>query len=252
MNRQLIVCDDGEFARAAELSRQRALGIEVQAFYRPEVLEDPLAVNQHRAALVGVEPRSMHGPFADLAPGSIDPMLRGVAMTRYAAAYEAARSLDVTDLVVHHGYVPGTSAPSGWLARARDFWQEFLVNREDIRVHLENHLERDPRLLSDVVTAIGRPNLDVCLDVGHIACYGQVSPLEWVDILGEQIGYVHLHDNHGAADEHLALGQGTIPLERICQALTDQSPSAVWALEVDLNSLGESIDWLGERGFVAA
>lgn len=244
MGTTVAVCDDSNVDRVAPICRENDLGLEIQAFHQPEVLEDPNAVAKHAPHLRGIAHRSMHGPFGDLCPGSFDPMVRQVARTRFQMAYDVARSLGVTDVVMHHGYVPGTSTPAGWLSRARDFWQEFLEGRLDIRFHLENHLERDPRLLSDVVQAVDRPNLDICLDVGHTHCFADVPAVEWIDYLGEQIGYVHLHDNHGKADEHLGLGRGTLPLLEICRVLSERSPGAIWALEVDLDDLEASVDWL--------
>lgn len=71
---------------------------------------------------------------------------------------------------------------------------------------------------------------------------------EWIEALGGQIGYVHLHDNRGDEDEHLGLGSGTIPMREVCAALERQSPEAIWAMEIKVPYLEESVDWLGSVG----
>ena len=42
--------------------------------------------------------------------------------------------------------------------------------------------------------------MGVCLDVGHANAACQ----SWIDfsVLGERIVHLHIHDNHGAVDEH--------------------------------------------------
>lgn len=72
------------------------------------------------------------------------------------------------------------------------------------RLHLENVFEKDISMLTELIAAIDDPRIDIDLD----------------------IGYVHLHDDHGETDEHLPLGNGTIPLDEILSALNQYSPNA--------------------------
>jgi sugar phosphate isomerase/epimerase len=65
-----------------------------------------------------------------------------------------------------------------------------------------------------------------------------------------QIGYVHLHDNHGVTDEHLGLGEGNVPLQETLGALEKYSPEAVWALETDPKRFVSSLDWLADHQFI--
>ena len=38
---------------------------------------------------------------------------------------------------------------------------------------------------------------------------------KWLEMLGPYLDQLHLHDNHGTADDHLALGHGTIDFETL-------------------------------------
>ncbi len=247
--KSLVLCDNTQVDEAAPLCISRECGIEVQAFYDPELTtRDPAAVAAHRQAIAPIELRALHGPFGDLCPGSFDPLVREVARNRLELAYQLAIQLECAHVILHHGYVPGTSSPSGWLRRSVDFWQEYLGAKSSaICFHLENMLELDPDLIADVVRAVGEPNLDICLDVGHAHCNSARPVVEWVERLGDLIGYVHLHDNNGERDEHLTLGAGTVPMEEVCQALLEYSPGAVWALEVEVPFLEQSHRWLQEH-----
>ena len=64
------------------------------------------------------------------------------------------------------------------------------------------------------------------------------------------LGYVHLHDNHGESDEHLGLGQGTIPVSEVCQALQHYAPTAIWGIETALPHMESSVHWLEEHDFL--
>lgn len=60
---------------------------------------------------------------------------------------------------------------------------------------------------------ISSPRLRYCYDCGHAACFtpGQ-DPLA---MFGDRMVTTHLHDNHGLKDEHLLIGEGTVPLDRV-------------------------------------
>ncbi len=56
-------------------------------------------------------------------------------------------------------------------------------------------------------------NLGLCLDVGHVNVLSagkRKTELAFFRRHWQHIAHVHLHDNHGKQDEHLALGDGTI------------------------------------------
>ena len=248
----LVLCDQFKIQEIACLATANGCGIEVDSFYLPEVLTgEPDAIATHREAMTGIPLRSMHGPFADLCPGSMDPMVSAVARNRYELAVKIAPELGITHIVFHHGYVPGTSTFDGWLSRCSLFWHDFLKSVPDsITIHLENQLEHDPALLVAVVDSVASPHLDICLDIGHAHCFSKHSVTDWIDQLGHRIGYVHLHDNHGDTDEHLGLGQGSIPMNDVCSALEGSAPDAVWAVESQIPFIGQSIAWLKANGFV--
>lgn len=250
--RSLLICDDFRVGDLAPFCQTNGWGIEIQSFHDPKyIIRTPDAIGSHRVAISKIGLRSLHGSFGDLCPGSFDSMVRDVARNRFEMGYEVALKLDVSHMVFHHGYVPGTSAPSGWLKRCTMFWNDFLESKpENISFHVENMVEHDPELISDVVASINRPNVDVCLDIGHAHSNSKTPVLKWIERFGKQIGYLHLHDNDGEKDEHLGLGEGSMPLKEICHALLERAPDALWAIEAEGPGIQKSIDWLKENGFL--
>jgi len=248
--RTLLLCDGGKVVETAQFCQTDQLGIEVQAFVRPVALEDPEQLAYHQTHVAGIAPLAMHAPFGDLCPGSFDPMVREVARVRLEQAYQIAEYLEVEHLVMHHGYVPHTSARANWITRSAAFWQAFCADKQStMQFHLENLLELEPTIIADVIAAIDLPNVTINLDIGHAHCNSTTPVLTWIEALGDRIGYVHLHDNHGETDEHLGFGQGTIPFDEVCHALNACAPNAVWAIEAEGDGIAASLHWLQEHGF---
>ena len=75
---------------------------------------------------------------------------------------------------------------------------------------VENVFEKEPDHLKALFDAIPSAGLRFCLDVGHHRLYGRTDLGDWLDALGPHLGMLHLHDNQGQWDDHLALGQGCI------------------------------------------
>ncbi len=245
------ICDVTDVAGAAPLCKTKGFGIEVQAFYDPATVGDDDAIARHQEAIQGISRISMHGPFGDLCPGSFEPTVRQVTRDRFEFAYKIAAHLGATDIVLHHGYVPGTSSPEGWIERFVEFWRDFSAGKGNhVRFHLENALEHGPEVVLGVLAAISQDNVDACLDVGHVHCYSQTTVDGWIEALGERIGYVHLHDNNGEADEHLGFGEGTAPIDVACRALEVHAPNAIWALECAAKAREGSLSWLLEHKFL--
>ncbi|HTY52603.1 MAG TPA: sugar phosphate isomerase/epimerase, partial [Methanomicrobiales archaeon] len=60
------------------------------------------------------------------------------------------------------------------------------------------------------------PGIGFTFDVGHAHTVGKVP--EFLKVLSS-VNHIHIHDNHGTADQHLALGDGTIPWEEVGRAV---------------------------------
>ncbi len=246
--RPLFLCDDCSPEPIAQLAIEHACGIEIQSFYDPTLLDrHPDAIERHCRILEKFprEKRSLHGPYGDLCPGSFDPAVRELARNRFELGYDRCCDLDISRMILHHGYVPGTSHPPNYTKRSVAFWRDFLADKPaDLFVHLENMHEHTPDMIAELIAGVNDPRLTACLDTGHTHCHGMVPTVEWIRTLGPMIGYVHLHDNHGETDEHLPLGQGTLPVAEVLAALTEHSPAAVWALEVGADGMSASLAFL--------
>jgi sugar phosphate isomerase/epimerase len=238
-------------SEVVSLCRLYGLGIEMAAFSEVAALNDVEQITLHRSATCGITGRAVHAPYLDLYPGSPDKNVRNTAFNCFQNAYNVVESLGAAHIIFHHNYDPAMCSESVWLENSRLFWSKFLTGKSpSIKIHLENIMDRTPKLLSELVCRIDNPLLDIALDIGHAHAYSRVTPLNWVESLKGQIGYVHLHDNHGLEDEHLALGGGNIPLKETLDVLVCYAPVAIWSIESGGEKIYRSIAWLNAKRYL--
>jgi len=84
--------------------------------------------------------------------------------------------------------------------------------------------------LADLIDKVDHPGLRVCLDVGH--AHAQEHLIEAVEILGDRIVSLHVHDNDGEDDEHLPPGEGTIDWTRAVPAIKGLPSDPILILEL--------------------
>lgn len=254
MRALLIACSAADAPEKIALARECGVGLQLQAFYQPAVLEDPAPeVARHRALLDGFPyPLTVHGAFSGLIPSAPDPQVRRAVRARIRQAHGIARALGATDVVQHFLYSPIDRWGSGYLERSLAFWREILADLPaGLTLHMENTFERAPAEFVPLVEALaGDPRPGVCLDIGHAHGLSASPPSAWIRALGSAITCVHLHDNDGGSDQHLPLGEGTLPLRETLDLLEETVPGALWIVEE--GEARRSLAWLARHGYAPA
>jgi sugar phosphate isomerase/epimerase len=250
--KEIVLCDNGEYLRVADLCKKYNVNVNIDAFHDPEFFSShPEEIEKQLEIYKDINIRSMHGPFADLCFGSYDRLIKEATGKRFEYSYDISQKLGCKHIIMHHGYVPGTSYPPNWVKRSKIFWDDLLENKDAETVfHIENMLEYTPDLISEVVSTVNVMCLDICLDVGHAHCNSKTSVLNWVIQLNKQIGFVHLHNNYGQKDEHLGFDKGTIDFLEVCNALEEYAPNSIWGIETNINDMEDSIIWLIKNNFL--
>jgi len=158
---------------------------------------------------------SVHAPLSDVNIGSLNPRLREVALREVMVTIEQAGALGLNPVTVH----PGFYSPIGHLDKAgvRRKTKEGLhaidkVAKDcGVKVALENMpampitMATDPQGLLEL---LGGTELGICFDIGHANTTRNIDDYL---ALTPQFHNVHFHDNHGQYDQHLVIGEGTVP-----------------------------------------
>lgn len=177
-----------------------------------------------------------HAPFLDLCAGSLDPAVRRVTRRRFEQTLRAVACLRPLAVVIHTGWDHRRYQEfrEAWLERSVEIWVWFAeaLRGEGARMMLENVYERRPEELLECCDALRELDVGICLDTGHLSAFGQDSLDRWLDLLMGDIGQLHLHDNHGDHDEHLAPGQGMVDFPRLLERMVQrEGPRPLVTLE---------------------
>jgi len=180
-------------------------------------------------------PCRFHAPFRDLRPAGHDPEAVALARRRIEAVLELAPDFGVRSIVAHPAWDPRGDAleREEWLDRATAFWTALAPAMEAaaVRVDLENIFDTDPSLLSDLLLRLSSRPFAFLLDTGHFHAYSTASLETWLEALGPKLVALHVHDNGGALDEHLALGRGSFPWTRLFAGLEALGRTLEWTIE---------------------
>ena len=250
--KEIVLCDRSLRETASNICRKYGVAVNVDAFTETEkyrFYKEELCKIKRNYKDINI--LSLHGPYKDLCLGSRDNLIRKVTMMRFEFIYIIAKLLDCHHIILHHGYIPGTSSPDRWLQRAHIFFNEFLDGKEDICFYIENQFEKNPELIAEVVSQVNDKRLKACLDIGHANCNSDLSPLAWIRKLNKQIGFVHMHNNFGVTDQHLSLKIGNLNIEEICDSLEEYYPDSIWAIETNsMEHAEESLKWFIEHHYL--
>jgi sugar phosphate isomerase/epimerase len=168
---------------------------------------------------LGMRAVSFHAPFADnIDITALDPAVREVAVSELLAACEAAALMGVENLVLHPGPERAGRPPEEeFLTRMRNAAESLntVAGRcceRGVHLVLENML---PHLLfghiNDMLYLLGsirECDVAACLDTGHANLSRELGMV--IHKLSGHLHLIHVNDNRGDRDDHLAPGEGHI------------------------------------------
>lgn len=257
MKQVLIIPDRNRLEDSLELASEYGVGFEYNDFFAPDVLEDA----GKRQTVVSVYQKkvlpaycTLHGAFYDVIPFSPDPKIREIGRLRINQSLEAAKEMGVKAVVFHTGYNPSLNSEAyveQWIETNVVFWSEILVQNPGVNIYLENTFEATPKLLERLSERLSRyENYGICLDYAH-ACLSKTAPEEWSKRLGRFVRHVHINDNDGVSDLHLAWGDGTIHRNTFYRCYETYFQGATVLVETGKKEdITRSLYMLKEEGFL--
>lgn len=232
---------------AGDLARKYGLGLELAEFCTAWNLDDefPQTDVKIRKESRDIHRFTVHGPYNELFPCAIDRKARALAAQRFRQAIDIARGYGAKKLVLHAGFNPWLYYPIWFTEQSILFFRDFVrYIPEDMTVCLENVLETEPKMMTDILRAVDSPRLRMCLDVGHANAYSKVKPEGWIRECQDVLSHFHIHNNDGTRDSHSGLTDGTIPMQTLFAQIEDQCPRASVTLE--LPDAAASLAWMNE------
>ena len=175
---------------------------------------------------------SLHTPYS-INPSDRIEKIRYASVAYLKGCVSLAEQLNATHITAHIGYYIG---PQSSTERRLEALERLVLTLEEviqrceknnIRLALENvnFLSEfsEFSLLGDNIndfaflySKINSPLLNMCLDIGHANITEGV--ITYIENFKDKIINVHIHDNMGEYDQHLNIGDGTVPWEDVGRA----------------------------------
>jgi sugar phosphate isomerase/epimerase len=178
---------------------------------------------------------TLHAPFVGFLPGS------GELRAQQESKELALNSLRLAEQIrarkiIFHPSIPHNREGFNldlWLENNLRFWPELIKKAEQIDciICLENIYEAAPAPLLTLCKTFQSKFFQHVFDLGHWNIFGETALSEWISATADYLSHIHLHDNTGRSDDHLALGQGTVPLDQFFRQLGERRQSLTYTLE---------------------
>ncbi|VUT27488.1 MAG: sugar phosphate isomerase/epimerase [Candidatus Syntrophoarchaeum sp. GoM_oil] len=178
---------------------------------------------------------TIHAPITDMNFSSVHAPLRRAALSVLEDVIKCGVEAGAEVFVVHPGYV-------GWAADlelAKINMKESLGKMPElaeeygVTITIENQPNHDYLLFKTPDALSELDGLGFTLDVGHANTVGVLY-----EFLKCDITHLHVHDNNGESDEHLAIGEGNIDFEKVVKATSNDGITKTLELrnEEDINA----------------
>ena len=176
-----------------------------------------------------------------LSTADLTESLRRASLTEMHRSLEVAAELGAKKVVLHPSMAGGMGAYV--LDTVKGYAFEFLsgivdaARPLDVTICLENMFVRnrlgvEPEDFEEIFKAF--PSLKLTLDTGHANIHDRRGRRlkALVNRFGLRIGHLHVSDNQGTRDDHLAVGQGTIKFADLVMRLKGAGYDDTLTLEV--------------------
>jgi sugar phosphate isomerase/epimerase len=199
---------------------------------------------------------TLHAPFFDLAPGALDPYILAASREKLRRAFDLLAIFKPRSIVCHLQFETNKQGYKlqEWTAIALATWQQLLhtASRQKIPIMLENTYEKSPDTHQAILSQLNSPYAGFCLDVGHLMTFAHSPWQEWLPSLSPWLGQLHLHDNNGESDQHLAPGRGLFNFPELFAFLRANDLHPIVTFEPhSRDDLWQTFAYLEETGLLA-
>lgn len=178
---------------------------------------------------------TIHAPFFDLMPGALDRQILAASRDKLRRAFELLPLFKPRSIVCHLGFEANKheGKEEEWFGHALATFRELLALAEasGVTMMVENTYETSPKQLRALLETLDSPFARFCFDLGHSLAFARNSWRDWFPTMAPWLGQLHIHDNHGDRDAHLAPGQGSFDFAGFFDYLRQAGLDPIWTLE---------------------
>jgi sugar phosphate isomerase/epimerase len=200
---------------------------------------------------------TLHAPFTDLAPGGADHYIVHATRKKLRKAFDLLEIFQPRSIVCHLGYetIKHRNRVADWLCVSLETWQNLLeiAVHAQTKVMYENTYETEPSIHQRLLTELDSDQTGFCLDTGHLLAFAHCPWQDWLPAMHPWLGQLHLHDNQGHTDAHLAIGKGVFDFEGLFSYLKAEDLHPIITLEPHTeDDLWESLNALQKFNYFSS
>ena len=192
---------------------------------------------------------SIHAPFMDVNIAALQDKSRLNSIKQIKDSIDLANEINAEAVVVHPGLATFL-ANKYFLDKVYELSNESInelgEHGKDLGVltTIENMPTFDGMIyqnIEDLDELLTSLDMAMTLDIGHANHAGYSAE----GMIFDSIKHIHIHDNFGDDDAHLALGEGSIDLKHIVNTLENKNYDGIYIIEVnDYDSIKKSYEYM--------
>ncbi len=192
---------------------------------------------------------TIHAPFMDVNIAALQKKSRMNSIEQIKSSINLANKIDAEAVVVHPGLTTFL-ANKYFLDKVYELANESIAKigsyGRDLGVlttienmpSFDGMIYQDINDLDELLTSL---DMYMTLDIGHANHVGYAPD----GMIFDSIKHIHMHDNFGDDDAHLAFGEGSIDLNTIVNILEEKKYDGIYIIEVnDRDSIKKSYEYI--------
>ncbi|MCR5308180.1 MAG: sugar phosphate isomerase/epimerase [bacterium] len=224
MEKLLMIPRINELEENLKLRDKLGIGFEFNDFFIPSLLDDKVELEKRIKAYKEIGGyNTIHGVFFDICFNSSDELIKNASYTRARQTLQIATELGCKKIVFHTNYIVGFNSvdyKKMWVDRNAIAYKTFLKEFPNIEILVENMFDENDTLILRLLEAVDDPRFRMCFDVAH-ANLSEESIDDWYYNCKKYISHIHINDNLGDSDAHLAIGYGNIDYDYVVRLLNE-------------------------------
>ncbi|MDR0309294.1 MAG: sugar phosphate isomerase/epimerase [Candidatus Methanoplasma sp.] len=167
---------------------------------------------------------SIHAPIDNINIAAFNDRIRETSVDEMVRTMEHANRMGIDKVTVH----PGTYSfvLYDMKSRSKELAGDSLkrIDKRAAEYGVTAAVENMPsfemmmgQTPDGLLSLIEDTELAICFDIGHANTVGPIG--EFIDVFGDRIVNVHIHDNMGDRDAHLTIGDGNIDFKKVLSRL---------------------------------
>lgn len=189
--------------------------------------------------------------------GLVPPEYRAMRMKNLCDGADFARSLGVTDVATHMGFIPENPDDPNFLPLCDAVRTVARHLQENGQWLLFETGQETPVTLLRCFETVGEPNLGINLDTGNLILYGKANPVDALDVIGRYVRNIHAKDgryptNGHELGEETRLGEGRVDFRALFARLRALGYDSYVTIEREIDGGQQEKDVCHARDVLAA